>query len=211
MKQFARVVLGTIAVMCAACGTSDEAIATSVRAKLAAVTTIDASQVTVAAKNQVVTLSGTVATGEAREEAVRVARETSDVRDVVDQLQVRQAAGVPITPDRPAATSAQAPVAPATSSAPESGAASVETTASTAPKESDSAVVGATKATGEAIVGGAKVAGDATVKGTKVAADATVDAAKATGNATVKGAEATASGAKKLGGSIAGAVTPDKK
>ena len=213
MKQFARVVLGSIAILCAACGSSDETVATNVRAKLAAATTIDTSQVTVESKNQVVTLSGSVATAAARDEALQVALQASGVRDVVDQLQVSQAAAAPECASQPRCgrTSASAPVEPATSSAAQSGAASAETTAATAPKESDGVVVGATKATGDAIVGGAKVAGDATVKGTKVAADATVDGAKTVGNATVKGAEATASGAKKLGTGIAGAVTPDNK
>ena len=146
MKQLARVVPVIIAILCAACGTSDETIATNVRAQLAAAATIDASQVSVEAKSQVVTLSGTVATAAARDEAVRVARSATGVRDVVDQLQISQAASVPSAPDRPAATSAQAPVEPATNSAAESGAASVETTAAT--KESGGAVGNAAKTTG---------------------------------------------------------------
>ena len=75
MKQLARVVPLTIAILCAACGTSDETIATNVRARLAAAATLDTSQVTVQAKSQVVTLTGTVATAAARDEAVRVARQ----------------------------------------------------------------------------------------------------------------------------------------
>ena len=214
MKQLARVVPLTIAILCAGCGASDETVATNVRARLAAAAAIDTSQVTVQSKNQVVTLSGTVATAAAKEEAVQVARQADGVREVVDQLQISQAA---------AATSAPGGTGADTGGGAAGGAASGEAaapagttqesgnTVTNAAEATGDAVVGATKATGGVIVDGAKVAGDATVKGTKVAAEATVDAAKAVGSATVKGAEATASGAKKLGTGIAGAVTPDKK
>ena len=212
MKQLAFVVPVTIAILCAACGTSDETVATNVRTRLAAAATLDTSQVTVQAKNQVVTLSGSVATAAAKEEAVQVARQADGVRDVVDELQVSQAA---------AATSAPSSAGP-------SGAAGERCIRRTAAPAASDARVGQRghpcgrrdrrrghrsrrRPQATAVVDGAKVAGDATVKGTKVAADATVDGAKAAGNATVKGAEATASGAKKLGSGIAGAVTPDKK
>ena len=210
MKQFARVVPLTIAILCAACGTSDETVATNVRARLAAASTLDTSQVTVQAKSQVVTLTGTVATAAAKEEAVQVARQAEGVRDVVDQLQVSQAAAATSAPadtsGAAAGGAASSGTAPAAGTTQESGNA-----VTNAAEATGDAVVDATKATGGAIAEGAKVAGDATVKGTKVAADATVDAAKATGSAVAKGAEATASGAKKLGAGIAGAVTPDKK
>ena len=209
MKQLAFVVPVTIAILCAACGTSDETVATNVRTRLAAAAALDTSQVTVQAKNQVVTLSGSVATAAAKEEAVQVARQADGVRDVVDELQVSQAAAASSAPSSAGSSGAAARgggAATPAAATPESGNAVTH-----AAEETEGAVTGAAKATGTAVVGGAKVAGDATVKGTKVAADATVDGAKAAGNATVKGAEATASGAKKLGSGIAGAVTPDKK
>jgi hypothetical protein len=209
MKQFALVVPVAIAILCAACGTSDEAVATNVRARLAAASTLDTSRVTVAAKNQVVTLTGTVATEAAKTEAVQVARQADGVRDVVDQLQVSRAAAATSTPADP--SSAAAVEASSGGTPPSAGTTQESGNAVTnAAEATGDAVVDASKATGGAIAEGAKVAGDATVKGTKVAAEATVDVGKATGNAVVKGAEATASGAKKLGTGIAGAVTPDK-
>jgi hypothetical protein len=202
MRQLTCVVSVTIAILCASCGrASDETITSSVRAGLATATTIDASQVTVLTNGQVVTLRGTVPTAAAKEEAVRVARAASGVRDVVDELRV-----VP-----PVAASA-APADTGTGSSVTTAVATAPGTATTAGTTADSgnAVTNAAKTTGNAIVEGAKATGNATVKGAEVAGEATVDAAKATGNATVKGAEATASGFKKLGSSVAGAVTPDK-
>ena len=101
MKQFARVVPGSVAILCAACGTSDETIATNVRAQLAAAATIDASQVSVEAKSQVVTLSGTVATAAARDEALRVARRR--LVFVMSWTNCRSARprACPVRPDRP--------------------------------------------------------------------------------------------------------------
>ncbi len=209
MKQFARVVPLVIAVLCAACGTSDETVATNVRARLAAASTLDTSQVTVEAKNQVVTLTGTVATAAAKDETIQVARSADGVRDVVDQLQVSQAAAANSAPADTGGAAAAGPASGGTAAS--AGTQDSGNAVTNAAEATGDAVVDASKATGGAIADGAKVAGDATVKGTKVAADATVDAAKATGSAVAKGAEATASGAKKLGTSIAGAVTPDKK
>ena len=65
-------------------------------------------------------------------------------------------------------------------------------------KKTDGAVTTATKATARTTADGAKATGKKSA-----------EVAKATGSTTKKGAKATAGGAKKLGGGIKDAVTPD--
>jgi hypothetical protein len=187
---------GVALVACVACGDSqDDGISTSVGAKLTADQAAGTSQVKVETKNQVVTLSGTADTPAAKEQAVRAARETEGVREVVDNIEVKGAEGTE--------ASAQGGVG---ESAARAGDAIVDTA-----KATGDVVAEGAKTTGSAVADGAKATGNAVVKGTETAVKATGDAAKATGNAAVKGAEATASGAKKLGSGIVGAVTPDKE
>lgn len=85
-----------LAVAAAGCGQSDTVTNRNVRAKL-----LDASQQThdlfVMTKDGVVTLSGTVESPKAKELAVRLARETRGVTDVIDLIEV----------DAPAATSSR--------------------------------------------------------------------------------------------------------
>lgn len=67
----------------------DAALVTSVRAELATNTNVAASNIDVDAQNGVVTLSGTVKTQAARQEAERVARSVDGVRSVRNELQVQ--------------------------------------------------------------------------------------------------------------------------
>lgn len=88
-----------LALATAACGPSDTVTNRNVKAKL-----LDASQQTrqvfVMTKGGVVTLSGSVESPKARELAVRLARETSGVADVIDLIEVDAPAATTGTLDR---------------------------------------------------------------------------------------------------------------
>jgi hyperosmotically inducible periplasmic protein len=71
-----------------ACGQSDPGITTAVKSKLAADDTVKAYQIDVDTNDRVVTLSGTVETAAAKNQAVMLARQTDGVRNVVDQITV---------------------------------------------------------------------------------------------------------------------------
>lgn len=79
-------------VVTVACSQTDAGITTNVKTKLAADDTVKAYQVDVDTRNGVVTLSGAVETATAKEQAIRITRETDGVRDVIDQLRVGEAA-----------------------------------------------------------------------------------------------------------------------
>lgn len=68
------------------CAQSDAGITTKIKAKLAADSTVKASQVHVETKDKIVTLSGTVDSEAAKAQAVALARGTEGVADVVDNL-----------------------------------------------------------------------------------------------------------------------------
>jgi len=70
------------------CAESDAGITTSVKMRLAADDTVKAYQIDVDTKDRVVSLSGTVETQVAKEQAVKVARETSGVVSVMDNLTI---------------------------------------------------------------------------------------------------------------------------
>lgn len=212
MNALFRIITIAAAVFCVACGQSDESITASVKTRFAADTAVNASQINVTTQHQVVTLKGSVDTLAVKDQALRLTRETSGVRDVVDNLEIRPPVTAvettAVTDAAQATGDAVASGAKATGNATVKGAEAVaQSPVGDAAKTTGSAVGNAAKATGNAAVTGAKVAGEATVKGTETAAEATVKGAEAAGSATVKGAEATASGAKKLGSGIAGAVT----
>jgi len=88
MKRFNVLIAAlALALATAACGPSDTVTNRNVRAKL-----LDASQQTrqvfAMTKGGVVTLSGTVESPKAKELAVRLARETRGVADVIDLIDV---------------------------------------------------------------------------------------------------------------------------
>lgn len=72
------------------CAQSDPGITTAVKSKFAVDDTVKAYQIDVDTREGVVTLSGTVETPAAKEQAVLIARQTDGVRDVVDQLTVNR-------------------------------------------------------------------------------------------------------------------------
>lgn len=85
------------AVLCAAglavaCGQSDAGITTAVKAKLAADTMVKAYEIDVDTNNHIVTLTGEVETSVAKDQALKLARDTEGVRDVVDRLSVGESA-----------------------------------------------------------------------------------------------------------------------
>ena len=71
-----------------ACAQTDAGLTTKVKTKLAADSTVKASQINVDTKDKVVTLSGNVDNEAARTQAVALARGTEGVQDVVDNLTV---------------------------------------------------------------------------------------------------------------------------
>jgi hyperosmotically inducible protein len=83
--------LGAVAVatMTLACAETDPGVTTAVKAKLAADDTVKAYRIDVDTKEKVVTLKGEVDTAGAKTRAVELAKGTTGVRDVVDQLTVK--------------------------------------------------------------------------------------------------------------------------
>ena len=89
MRVWTRALVVAAATLIAvACAQSDAGITTKVKSKLAQDDTVKASQVNVDTKDKVVTLTGTVDTDAAKSRAVELARDTTGVRDVVDNLSV---------------------------------------------------------------------------------------------------------------------------
>jgi hyperosmotically inducible protein len=84
--------LGAVAVatMTLACAETDPGVTTAVKAKLAADDTVKAYRIDVDTKEKVVTLKGEVDTAGAKTRAVELAKGTAGVRDVVDQLTVKE-------------------------------------------------------------------------------------------------------------------------
>jgi hyperosmotically inducible protein len=76
------------AIITIACAQTDAGITTNVKTKLAADDTVKAYKVDVDTRNGVVTLSGDVESAAAKEEAIRIAKQTDGVRDVIDQIHV---------------------------------------------------------------------------------------------------------------------------
>lgn len=72
-----------------ACGTSDSAITTAVKTKMAADPIVKAYDLHVKTKEGVVTLSGDVDTSVAHEQVVKITRDTKGVQDIVDHVHVR--------------------------------------------------------------------------------------------------------------------------
>jgi hyperosmotically inducible periplasmic protein len=77
------------AMLLVGCSQSDPGITTAVKTKMAADDVVKARTIDVTTHDRIVTLSGEVNATDERERAVRIARETNGVRDVVDQLIVR--------------------------------------------------------------------------------------------------------------------------
>jgi hypothetical protein len=80
------------AVSAASCGQTDAGVTTSVKAKFAQDDLVKAHQIDVTTREGVVMLTGDVDSVAAKEQAVRLARDTDGVMDVIDQLRVEVAA-----------------------------------------------------------------------------------------------------------------------
>jgi hyperosmotically inducible periplasmic protein len=92
MKKLALVLSTAGTVVTLACAQSDPGITTAVKSKMAADDTVKAYQIDVDTKDRVVTLSGSVETAAAKQQAVNIARQTDGVVDVVDHIAVNPAA-----------------------------------------------------------------------------------------------------------------------
>src|SRR5262245_50213173 len=77
-----------VAAVCVACGQSDPGITASVKTKFAQDDLVKAYEINVTTQDRVVTLNGDVDSMAAKTQAIRIARDTEGVRDVVDQLRV---------------------------------------------------------------------------------------------------------------------------
>jgi hyperosmotically inducible periplasmic protein len=87
---------GVFTVFMLACSQTDAGVTTKVKSKLAADDTVKAYQIDVDTNDHVVTLSGNVESAAAKEQAVRLARETDGVKDVVVNIMVDE--GSPAMP-----------------------------------------------------------------------------------------------------------------
>jgi len=102
LKRLAVLLFG--AALAVACGQTDAGITTAVKSKLAADDTVKAYEINVDTRDHVVTLTGEVQSSAARDQALRLARETNGVRDVVDRLRVGETAATSGMPDRSGST-----------------------------------------------------------------------------------------------------------
>jgi hyperosmotically inducible periplasmic protein len=93
LKKFALIALAvSVMFQAAGCSKTDAGITTAVKTRFAADDTVKAYQINVDTRNGFVTLSGAVETRAAKDQAVRLARETEGVTDVADNPTVNAAA-----------------------------------------------------------------------------------------------------------------------
>ena len=92
MNQRYNLFLGALVVAASAvaCSPTDADTSSKVKANLTADETVKAARIDVAVQKNIVTLSGAVDTSAVKERAVEVARKTSGVNDVVDQLTLNE-------------------------------------------------------------------------------------------------------------------------
>lgn len=76
------------AIVTAACGQTDAGVTAKIKGKFATDDLVRAHEINVTTKDHIVTLSGSVETVPAKHQALRLARETEGVRDVIDNLRV---------------------------------------------------------------------------------------------------------------------------
>jgi BON domain len=96
MKKLTGFVAAVALVLTAACGQSDSGVTTRVKAKFAQDNVVKAHEINVTTREGVVTLTGEVDSADAKRQAVRLARETQGVTQVIDELRVE---GVATTGD----------------------------------------------------------------------------------------------------------------
>jgi hyperosmotically inducible periplasmic protein len=85
-----RTLIGTCAVaaLTVGCAQTDTGITTNVKNKLIADDLVKARQINVDTQDKVVTLTGQVNTAEEESRALQIARATTGVRDVIDQIDI---------------------------------------------------------------------------------------------------------------------------
>lgn len=88
MTRWLALLCGASLVAAVACSETDAGVTTKVKTKFAADPVVKAYQINVDTQNKVVTLTGNVDSSAAKVEAVRIARETEGVGNVVDNLVV---------------------------------------------------------------------------------------------------------------------------
>lgn len=86
-------VLAAVISLAASCAATDPGLTTKIKTKMAADDTVKAYQIDVTTRNGVVTLKGNIDSQEAKERALRIARETEGVVNVVDMIAVETVAG----------------------------------------------------------------------------------------------------------------------
>ena len=96
---FGTVAIVALALVLAACASTDSGVTTKVKAKLAAANDVPASKIEVTTRNGVVTLTGNVDNAQVKERALQLARETKGVTDVVDMISVQTAEGTGNAPE----------------------------------------------------------------------------------------------------------------
>jgi osmotically-inducible protein OsmY len=75
------------------CAVTDAGITTNVKAKFLADEVVKSSQIDVATKSGIVTLTGNVDSEEAKKKALELAKATTGVKDVVDMISAREVSG----------------------------------------------------------------------------------------------------------------------
>lgn len=78
-----------LAAVFVACAATDSGLTLAVKSKLAADPAVKASRIEVTTQDKVVTLTGNVESQAEKDQAIRLARETSGVVDVLDRISVR--------------------------------------------------------------------------------------------------------------------------
>ena len=185
MRRFAAFGIVAATLLVLACDPSDDTVTSAVKSRLAEDAALKPSQVNVASKGGVVTLTGNVASQADKEQAVQIARGATGVSDVVDNLRVQDAA--------------------TTSGAAASAGAEPAAAASSPPAEAEAG--GTAHGVGAAVGGALKTAEEATVEAGKTTGSAVSDAAVATGHAAAKGGKAVGGAAKSFGAGVKEGVT----
>jgi hypothetical protein len=89
MKRFASLAgAAVLACLTVACAQTDAGVTSKVKAQLAADDLVKAHSVDVDTREHIVTLRGDVVNEAARQQAIRIARNTEGVEDVVDELRI---------------------------------------------------------------------------------------------------------------------------
>jgi osmotically-inducible protein OsmY len=109
LQRIAGLVSAAGLVLAVACSQTDPGITTKVKARFVNDDIVKAYQINVDTKNGVVTLTGDVETTAAKEQAIKLARGTEGVRDVVDRMRVNEAAATSGLLNREAGTAESLP------------------------------------------------------------------------------------------------------